>query len=274
VARVHLTSDLDVVVRFEEAGVRLPVRQRRRGGGRRDKLRRMAGEVTREEVWSLRQASFDLAEGEALAIVGHRESGRDSLLRLAAGTLIPDEGIVRRRVPVIPVIGVGRALARTYTVRQNIYLVGGLLGMTPEMVADRVPAIVKDAGLEGMADKYLGDVPGRTRGPLAWTIAMATEGRAFAISEAMVVGDAAYQERCWRILEAKRAEGVSFLVTSEKGAELLRFCGRALLLDDDTIVADTTVEDALERLRLLKRHKHDAGFAQEELADEDDDELL
>jgi ABC-type polysaccharide/polyol phosphate transport system ATPase subunit len=103
---------------------------------------------------------------------------------------------------------------------------------------------------------------------------MATEGRAFAISEAMVVGDAAYQERCWRILEAKRAEGVSFLVTSEKGAELLRFCSRALLLDDDTIVADTTVEDALERLRLLKRHKHDAGFAQEELADEDDDELL
>jgi len=274
VARVHLTPTLESVVQFEKVGVRLPVRQRRRGGGRRDRLRRMAGEVTREEIWNLRDASFDVAEGEAVAIVGHPESGREALLRLAAGTLIPDEGVVRRRVPVVPVIGVGRALGRNYTVRQNIYLVGGLLGMTPEMVVERLPKIVKDSGLEGMVDKYLGDVPGRARGPLAWTIAMATEGRAYAISEAMVVGDPTYQERCWKIIEAKRADGVSFLVTSERPAHLLRFCERALLLDNDTILADTTVEDALERLPLLKRHKHDVGLAQEELADEDDDELL
>lgn len=273
-ARVHLTPDLESAVQFDDVGVRLPVRVRRRGGGRRDKLRRMAGEVTRAEIWNLRHASFELAPGEALAIIGHKESGRDALLRLAAGTLIPDEGVVRRRAPVVPVIGVGRALARSYTVRQNIYLVGGLLGMTPDVVAQRVPTIVKDAGLDGLTDKYLGDVPGRTRGPLAWTIAMATEGRTYAISEAMVVGDAAYQERCWRILEAKRAEGVSFLVTSDKPADHLRFCTRALLLDNDTIIADTTVEDALERLRHLKRHKNDVGYAQEELADEDDDELL
>jgi ABC-2 type transport system ATP-binding protein len=274
VARVRITPDLASIVSFEHAGVRLPVRMRRRGAGRRQQLRRMAGEVTREEVWNLRDASFTLAEGEALAIVGHRESGRDPLLRLAAGTLVPDEGTVQRRVPVVPVIGVGRALGRNYTVRQNIYLVGGLLGMTPEMVAERLPQIIKDAGLDGMVDKYLGDTPGRVRGPLAWTIAMATEGRAFAISEAMVVGDPAYQERCWKIIEAKRADGVSFLVTSEREAHLLRFCERALLLDEDRIIDDTTVESALEQLHHLKRHEHAAGLAQEELADEDDDELL
>jgi ABC-2 type transport system ATP-binding protein len=274
VARVRLTPELDSVVSFDNAGVRLPVLQRRRGGGRRQRLRRMAGEVTREEVWNLREATFTLAEGEAIAVIGHRESGREPLLRLAAGTLVPDEGTVQRRVPVVPVIGVGRALGRNYTVRQNIYLIGGLLGMTPELVADRIPKIVKDAGLDGMLDKYLGDTPSRVRGPLAWNIAMATEGRAFAIHEAMVVGDAAYQERCWKVLEDKRADGVSFLVTSEREAHLLRFCERALLLDDDRIVDDTTVEDALEKLRQLKRHTHAVGLAQEELADEDDDELL
>jgi hypothetical protein len=63
-------------------------------------------------------------------------------------------------------------------------------------------------------------------------------------------------------------------VTSDRESQLLRFCSRALLLDDDVIIADTTVEDAVERLRHLQRRKHDAGFAQEELADEDDDELL
>jgi ABC-type polysaccharide/polyol phosphate transport system ATPase subunit len=71
VARAHLTPELPSVLEFVDAGVRMPVRQRRKGGGRRQRLRRMAGEVVREEVWNLRHATFELAEGEALAVVGH-----------------------------------------------------------------------------------------------------------------------------------------------------------------------------------------------------------
>ena len=39
---------------------------------------------------------------------------------------MPDEGTVKRRVPVIPMIELAKALNRRYTVRQNIYLIGGL----------------------------------------------------------------------------------------------------------------------------------------------------
>ena len=87
-ARLRLTPDLGAMVRFDDAGVRLPKRQRRGGGGRRQRLRRFAGEVRREEVWEIRHASFEVAEGESLAVVGHVGSGREELLRLAAGTLL------------------------------------------------------------------------------------------------------------------------------------------------------------------------------------------
>jgi len=274
VARTRVTPDLSSAVSFTDAGVRMPVRERRRGSGRRQRLRRMAGEVKRNEVWQVRHATFDLAEGEALAIVGYRESGREEILRLASGTLVPDEGTVRRRVPVVPVIGVGRALAKTYTVRQNIYLVGGLLGMTPEEVAERLPGVVKTAGVESVVDKYLGDTGGGIRIRLAWSIAMATEARAFAVSDALVVGDPAFRERCWKAVEAKRADGVSFLVASDREPDLLRFCERALLLDNDTILGEMSVEDALEQLHALKHSVKGPRVEMEELADEDDDELL
>ena len=68
----HLTPDLDAMVAFDDVGITLPRRRRRKGDGRRQRLRRIAGEVTREEVWRLRDATFEVAEGESVAIVGAR----------------------------------------------------------------------------------------------------------------------------------------------------------------------------------------------------------
>ena len=53
-ARLALTPDLASMVEFDGVGIRMPRVVRRRGGGRRHRLRRMAGETLREETWRLR----------------------------------------------------------------------------------------------------------------------------------------------------------------------------------------------------------------------------
>jgi ABC-2 type transport system ATP-binding protein len=274
VARTHLTPDLESIIAFQDAGLYLSLRQRRKGRGRRQRLRRIAGETTRDQVWQVRHASFAAAEGEAVAIVGYPESGRDFLLRLAAGTLVPDEGTVRRRVPVVPMVGVARAFNRNYTVRQNVHLVGGLLGMTQEDVIPKVPEIIAFAGLQKQTDKYLGSVPAAVRLQLAWALSMATEARAFAISQVLVVGDPVMRESCWREVERRKADGVTFLVTSNRPSDLLRFCDRAVLVDQSTVVAETTVEDAIARLKTFKRPKAVRRLVDDESSDDDDDEFL
>jgi ABC-type multidrug transport system ATPase subunit len=45
---------------------------------------------------ALRDVSFKLSQGELVAIWGRRNSGRSTLLRIAAGLEAPDEGIVSR----------------------------------------------------------------------------------------------------------------------------------------------------------------------------------
>lgn len=273
-ARIRITPDLDSAVTFTGAGVRLPRRQRRGGARRKQRMRRFAGEVSRDEVWFLREASFSVAPGEALAVVGHQGSGREQVLRLAAGTLEPDEGTVQRSMQVIPVIGLGGALERRYTVRQNIYLVGGLLGMLPDEVGERLPDIVERAGVQKILDKYLGDSSRVVRGRLVWSIAMATGARAFAMSQALIVGQPPFQKECWDIVEAMKADGVTFLVTSEKPSHLLRFCDRAILLDGGRIIADTTVPDAIERLKQIKPPKDQVHFVIDDDDDDDDVDLV
>jgi ABC-2 type transport system ATP-binding protein len=274
VARLALSLDLGSMVSFNDVGVRLPRRQRRGGGGRRQRLRRFAGEVRRDEVWYLNDATFEVAEGESLAIVGHRESGRDELLRLAAGTLIPDTGTVRRRANVIPMVGLRGALNRQYTVRQNVYLVSGLLGMTKEETTERLDEIVERAGVDRILDKYLADTPANVRGRLSWSIAIATRARAFAIAQSLIVGEPGFHQTCWQVMEEMKADGVTFLVSSDKPAELLRFCDRALLLDAGRVVAQTTVEDALDQLTRIKPPAGHRNFVIEELTDQDEDDLM
>ena len=252
-ARLSLNPKLDAIVAFDDAGVRLPRRRRRKGDGRRQRLRRIAGEVKRDEVWRLRHATFSVAEGESVAIVGGRGSGREALLRLAAGTLMPDEGRVRRRLPVIPMIDLARGFNRGYTVRQNIYVVGAYVGMTPDEVGEKLGWIVSFAGVDGMLDKYLGAAPPVIRQRLAWSIAMATDARAFAIEQVLIVGERDFRQKCWTHVDLKREDGVTFLLASDSQKQFRRFCDRAILLDAGQVVAQTTVPEAIARMRELRR---------------------
>lgn len=255
-ARQKLTPGLGALLAFDDTGVRMPRRRRRRGDGRRQRLRRIAGEVQRDEVWRLRHATFSVAEGESVAIVGGKGSGREALLRLSAGTLVPDEGTVRRRVGVVPMIDVARSFVRQYTVRQNIYLVGGLLGMTPEAVTESLGEIVTFAGVEPILDKYLGTAPPVIRQRLAWATAMSTNARAYAIEQVLIVGERDFRQQCWTRVDRMREDGVTFLLASDSPKQFRRFCDRAILLDEGHVAAQTTVPDAIARLRALRRGDH------------------
>ena len=263
-ARLSLKPHLVPIVAFDDVGVRMPRRRRRKGDGRRQRLRRIAGEVKRDEVWRLRHATFEVAEGESVAIVGGRGSGREALLRLAAGTLMPDEGTVNRRVPIIPMIEVARVLNRRYTVRQNIYIVGAYLGMSPDEVTEKLGWIVSFAGVDAILDKYLGTAPPLIRQRLAWTIAMATDARAYAIEQVLIVGERDFRQQCWTHVDKKREDGVTFLLASDSPKQFRRFCDRAILLGEGRVLAQTTVPDAIARLRESRRREDPAGEQNEE----------
>lgn len=269
-----LTPDLDAVVAFEGAGIKLPQLNRRKVGASRNRLKRIRGDVARDEVWFVQDATFSVARGEALAVIGHVGSGRDQLLRLAAGTLIADTGTVRRSVPIVPIVGLGGALNGGYTVRQNVYLLGSLLGMTQAEIVERLPGIVERADVAKILDKFLGDSSRLVRGRIAWSIAMAVQAPAYAISQALTVGQPAFQQLCWEVIEERHATGTTFLVVSDKPSELKRFCDRAILIDGGRILADTTVENALELLREIPPPKDQVHFVIDDDDDEDDEELI
>jgi ABC-2 type transport system ATP-binding protein len=252
-ARIRIEPELPSAVEFDRVSLSMPRSKRRGGQGTRHRIRRLAGESSRQQVPVFTDVSVSILPGESVAILGGVKSGREEFLRLAAGTLVPDSGRVHRQDRVVPILDDSRCLTPSYTTRQNIYLTAGLLGMTPEETTGRLDWIVDMAQAGKWLDSYLRGAPRNMRQRLVWTVSMATGARIFAIEKSLVIGHGEFMERCWSHVEGIRASGVTFLVASDEREVLERFCDRALVLRGGRIIADTSVEEGLGFIRPARR---------------------
>lgn len=247
-ARIAIEPTLRPMLAFEHVSLDMPRAKRRVGGGRRQRLRRLAGETSRVRQRTIDDLDLTVEVGESLAILERGSQGAEELLRLAAGTLIPDDGVVRRQSAVVPLLDESRVLDLSATVRHNIYIVGVTLGMHPQEINDKLDWIVDFARVRKL-DAYLRDAPRMIRQRIVWTVAMATNARAFAIEQAVTIGKGDAERACWELLERMRADGVTFLVVHDDASVLERLCDRAIVLEAGKIAAAGSVADAAAALR-------------------------
>lgn len=269
-ARQRIQGNLAHAITFEGVGISMPKEQRRGGSGRRHRLRRLAGEVARTQSWMLRDVNAWVDSGEVVAVIGVQNGGREELLRLAAGTLLPDVGRVTQRSTVVPLISVARTLNRRLTIRQNIYVLGGLLGLSPHQVAESLEAIVDQAGVRGGLDRHLGPTPTPIRQRLAWSIGMATQAQIYAIDQVLAAGEPSAVQACWEQIAQLRDQGTAFMIVSDDLARLRDVCDRALFVGDGSVQA-CSAEEALELLRKARR-KASRRSNRRDLEDFEDDE--
>ena len=241
------------VVEVSNVSLSMPRTKRRQGSGRKHRLLRIAGETSRSMIPILDNVSFTINPGDSVAIVSGKPLLRTSLTRLVAGTLNPDSGSVVRSERVVAMIGIARAMGASFTLRQNAYLVGGLMGMTQEELTEKIPGIIKFADLGNYLDRYLRVAPSNARQRLAWSLAMAIDARVYAIDGTLVVGELEFRKKCWTAIDALREEGATFLISSHGGKHYRRFCDRGLYFDQGALIADTTVSKALALARKTRQ---------------------
>ncbi len=200
---------------------------------------RRRGRETRATGWTdaLRNVSFCLHRGEALALLGRNGSGKSTVLSLAAGVLRPTTGRVTIRGRVSPLLGLGAGVHPDLTGRENVYLNGVLLGLTRREVRARFGAIEAFAELGELMEQPVRYYSSGMLARLGFSVATHLDPELLIVDEILAVGDAAFQAKCYARIAEQRARGLTMLYVSHEVSTVLKLCDRVLYLQGGRVAA-------------------------------------
>ena len=194
-------------------------------------VRGLGRRARREELWSLRDVSFQVPEGQALGVVGRNGAGKSTLLKVLARITQPTAGLCRTRGRLAPLLEVGTGFHPELTGRENIYLNGAILGMGRRDTARRFEEIVAFAGVERFIDTPVKRYSSGMYLRLAFSVAAHLEPDILVVDEVLAVGDAEFQAKCLGRMASVEREGRTVVFVSHNLEAVTRLCARAVWLE-------------------------------------------
>jgi len=225
-----------------------------------DRLRRAVTGATHlhDEFWALRGLDLAVGRGESLGIIGRNGAGKSTLLQLICGTLTPSVGTVRVHGRIAAMLELGAGFHGEFTGRENIALNATLLGLTPEEIKHRLPAIAAFADIGDYLDQPVKHYSSGMYARLAFAVSAHVDADILVVDEILAVGDFTFQQKCMRFLHDFRRRGTLLFVSHDDGA-VARLCDRALLLDHGVVRDYGEAREVTRRYRVLQSEQMTDG---------------
>jgi lipopolysaccharide transport system ATP-binding protein len=187
-------------------------------------------------VYSLKDISFDVEQGEVLGIIGKNGAGKSTLLKILSRITSPTTGRVRMKGRVASLLEVGTGFHPELTGRENIFLNGSILGMRKHEIARKLDEIIEFSGVERYIDTPVKRYSSGMYVRLAFAVAAHLESEILIVDEVLAVGDAEFQNKCLgRMKDVSVNEGRTVLFVSHNLPSLRSICTKGILLDKGTI---------------------------------------
>ena len=202
---------------------------------------RMSGREQRheqQEIWALRDVSFNVREGEVLGVIGANGAGKSTLLKVLTRITAPTSGraVIRGRVGSLLEVGTG--FNPELTGRENVFLNGSILGMKRREIQQKLGDIVEFSGIDKFIDTPVKRYSSGMYVRLAFSVAAHLEPEILLVDEVLAVGDAEFQQRCLGRMEDFSGTGRTVLFVSHNMQTINQLCNRVIWLDGGTIAED------------------------------------
>ncbi|MGA2230100.1 MAG: ABC transporter ATP-binding protein [Tepidisphaeraceae bacterium] len=185
-----------------------------------------------DDFWALRDVSLAVRRGECLGIVGENGSGKSTLLKILTSTLSPTSGTYSVNGRVLALLELSTGLNRELTGSENIRLSAQLLGIEPSYIESRYSDIAEFAGLGEFLDRPIKLYSSGMMVRLAFSLFAFLEPDVLIIDEALAVGDAAFQRKCYRRMEEMICnENRAVILVTHDTQAITKFCTTAAWMD-------------------------------------------
>src|SRR5437870_9145753 len=165
-------------------------------------------------IQALSDVSFDVREGAGLGVIGRNGAGKTTLLKLISRVTWPTSGKVRVAGRVVSLIELGAGFHPELTGRENVYLGGGLFGLTRREIDKRFDEIVQFAEVERLIETPMKRYSSGLYARLGFSVAVHSNPDIVLVDEVLAVGDAAFRRRALESLRRMIAGGKTVLFIS------------------------------------------------------------
>jgi ABC-type polysaccharide/polyol phosphate transport system ATPase subunit len=186
----------------------------------------------------LHEISFTVPRGQTVAIIGANGVGKSTMLHLVAGLLEPTSGSVTVNGRVTSLLDLGGSFLPDLTGRENARFFHQIVARNDGDAAAREKAIEDFAGLGEFFDRPVHTYSSGMFLRLAFATATCGNPDILLIDEVLAVGDARFQQKCYRRLREMRDRGTTILLVTHVVFGLAGVCDRVMVLENGHLVFD------------------------------------
>lgn len=190
------------------------------------------------ETMVLEGVTFSVAKGESIGIVGKNGAGKSTLLKIITGTLSASRGWIAKQGSIASILELGMGFQPELSGRDNAYQIAGLMGRSRSEIDSVISDIAEFSGIGTAFDHPVRTYSSGMQARVAFSIATAFRPDLLIVDEALAVGDAFFQAKCYERIRRYQAEGMSVLLVSHSVADIVRNCDRAILLSGGKLKLD------------------------------------
>ncbi len=202
-----------------------------------------------EELWALKDVSFEAPEGETLGIIGNNGAGKSTLLKILARITKPTTGRAEIGGRVGSLLEVGTGFHNELSGRENIFLNGAILGMKRAEIQRKFDEIVEFSEVGEFLDTPVKHYSSGMYMRLAFAVAAHLEPEVLIVDEVLAVGDIAFQRKCLGKMQDISDSGRTVLFVSHNLQSVSRLCRSAIWLENGVVrnvgPTDVVVSDYL-----------------------------
>ena len=180
---------------------------------------------------ALRGIDLNIMRGQSTGLIGVNGAGKSTLMKLVAGVIAPDEGILRTAGRVGALLELGAGFHPEYTGRANVYMACSLMGMTPAEAEERMDHILAFADIGAHIDQPVKQYSSGMVVRLGFAVATSMRPDLLITDEVLAVGDESFQRKCIQWMEHYLGTGGTLLLCSHSTYHIQKMCTHAAWID-------------------------------------------
>lgn len=215
-----------------------------------DKRRFMAifsKKVPYKEKIAVDNVSFDVRQGEAVALFGRNGAGKSTILKMITGVTYPTSGEIKVEGRVSALLELTAGFDPELTGRENIYLKGQLCGLVDDEIKEIEDDIIEFAEIGEYIDQPVRSYSSGMKARLGFAVSVNIRPEILIVDEALSVGDKAFREKCLtKVRSIIEKDGVTLLFVTHSTGTAKQFCNRGIVMKKGAMVFDGEIEEAIK----------------------------